>query len=73
MKMALDNAMRRKMHEEGFTQTMLEQCMKVGNGYLSRRVNDSKYHWDLTAVMDICDVLGVDNPRELFDRMGPRK
>nr|DAI29853.1 MAG TPA: hypothetical protein [Bacteriophage sp.] len=34
MKMALNNALRRKMHEKGFTQTMLEQCMKVGNGYL---------------------------------------
>lgn len=55
-----------KMRRCGVTQKVLEEKIDICEGGMTRKMNGkTKWTWD--DVLKICDALGVDNPRDLFE------
>lgn len=59
------NVLRGKMTEKGYTQEKLAQAVGISTNSLSRKLLGER-QFRLGEVVKICEVLEIDDPRDIF-------
>ncbi len=59
------NLLRGKIAESGMTQSELAKAIGISENSLSRKMQ-GKRDFRLVEVVEICDVLNIENPKEIF-------